>query len=177
MSQSTLKQTLDNVIQLFERKPEKALFTYEAKTESGEGLDVKARAQQFEFQIDVTEEIGGGDQASSPTEYALAALGACHSIVYKILALREGIDVEEVRVNLKAQSDTRGFFSADSSLKPGFQNIDLETSIAADATEEQLKNILQRVEKLCPVNDIIANPVSVTGKVTLQNSRGETVSI
>lgn len=173
----TLKQTLDQVINHFERKPEKALFTYEARTEYGDGLSVIAKAQQFAFKIDEPRNIGGKDQAPKPTEYALAALGACHSIVYKALALKEGIEVDEVKVDLKAVSDSRGFFGIDPDVRPGFQKIELETEVTSGAPVEKLEEIFQQVEKLCPVNDIIANRVPITQKVAVQNSKGEIIRI
>ena len=172
-----LKQTLDNVVQLFEQKPEKALFSYEAETEFGEDLAIKAKAQQFEFHFDQLKEWGGNSDFPTPEEYSLAALGACHSIVFRILALKEDIALDGIRVNLSGSSDTRGFFNTDPAVRPGFQSIKFKTSVDSDAPAEKLREIFQKVEQLCPVNDIIANPVPITRKIAIQNSEGKTINI
>lgn len=176
MSQ-VLKQTLDNVVRLFEKKPEKALFTYEAETESVQGSRIKAKAQQFEFYFDPIEDPDKENSAPTPEEFSLAALGACHSIVFRVLALKEDVSADGIRVRLTGRSDRRGFLEKEASTGPGFQSIRFQTTVDSDAPDEKLREIFQKVERLCPVNDIIANPVPLTRKIAIRNSKGQTIDI
>lgn len=176
MSQ-VLKQTLDNVVRLFEKKPEKALFTYEAETESGQDARIKAKAQQFEFYFDPIEVPDEKNSAPTPEEFSLAALGACHSIVFRILALKENVSTDEIRVRLTGHTDRRGFLEKETSTGVGFQSIRFQTTVDSDAPDEKLREIFQKVERLCPVNDIIANPVPITRKIAIRNSKGQSIDI
>jgi uncharacterized OsmC-like protein len=69
-------------------------------------------------------------------------------------------------VTVESESDSRGLLGVDDSVRPGPLGIRVRIQLAADnATEDQLREIVQRAESRSPVNDAIARAVSVTTEI------------
>ena len=48
--------------------------------------------------------------AANPAEYALAALGSCQAITYRVWAAQLGIKLDKVDVSIDGEIDLRGFW-------------------------------------------------------------------
>lgn len=143
---------------------------FEAKAVLGENVSVTVGVRQFEFKFDEPQALGGADQDPNPVEYVLASLGACQAIVYRALASLKGIKLDNVIVNTKGHLDLNGFLGLDKDARPGFSKVEFETTIVSDESTETIEKLATQVETLCPVLDIIANPVEVSGKVIIQKN-------
>jgi len=100
----------------------------------------------------------------------LAALASCQEIAFAAFAAHLGLELEQVKVNVKGNLDLRGFLALDNSVFPGFQNIEYETTISSNEPEEKIKDLIEIVQKHCPVLDTLVRPVSVTGKVEIKRA-------
>lgn len=162
-----VKNALGKTIQGLKENPESAKAVFEAHAVLGENVKVHAGARTFTFSVDEPPALGGDDSAPNPVEYVLASLGACQAIVYRALASLKGIDLQSVTVNTKGHLDLNGFLGLDSTARPGFSKVEFETTIISNESEETIKRLASQVESLCPVLDIIANPVEVHGKLII----------
>lgn len=160
-----VKNALGKTIQGLKENPESAKTVFEAQAVLGENVKVHAGARTFTFTVDEPPALGGDDSAPNPVEYVLASLGACQAIVYRALASLKGIHLESVTVNTKGHLDLNGFLGLDSSARPGFSKVEFETTVISDESVETIERLASQVESLCPVLDIIANPVEVQGKL------------
>src|ERR1700726_4730435 len=52
------------------------------------------------FTVDEPEALGGGNVAANPVEYALAALGSCQAITYRVWAAQLGIKLDKVEISI-----------------------------------------------------------------------------
>jgi uncharacterized OsmC-like protein len=104
----------------------------------------------------------GTDRGANPVEYVLTALAGCltTSLVYHAAA--RGIAVEEVESHLEGDLDLRGFLGLSEEVRNGYENIRVTFKIKADATEEQLRELVQLAQNRSPVFDIISHPVPVS---------------
>jgi len=103
-------------------------------------------------------------------ELVLAALASCQEIAFSAFAAHLGIKLDQVKVNVKGNLDLHGFLALKDSVYPGFKNIEYETVINSNEPEGKIKNLIEIVEKHCPVLDTLVRPVSVTGKVEIKKS-------
>lgn len=163
-----VKQSLGHLIQELKQDADKARVSFEATSVLEEGVRVNSTVRQFEFKFDEPELLGGQDDAPNPVEYVLAALGSCQAIVYRALASLKGIELESVTVKTKGDLNLQGFLGLDSNVRPGYEKISFETIIVSDESPEKLERLAKQVDALCPVFDIISNPVPVEGKLTIQ---------
>lgn len=129
---------------------------------------IHRRSQPFVFEKDEPPVLLGEDHGANPVEYALAALAGCltTSLVYHASA--GGIVIEEVEANLSGDLDLRGFLGMDDTIRNGYQQIHVVFKIKADASEEQLEELVELAQKRSPVFDIISHPTPVC--VSLQKN-------
>lgn len=125
------------------------------------GLRSEAVSRQFTQVIDEPESIGGTDKGPSPVEVALAALGSCHEITYRMCADELGIPLDGVSVALVGNIDFQGFFGVAGGVRPGFGDIDVVVTLDSSATQSEQERLKQVVEGRCPVLDLFRNPTPV----------------
>lgn len=116
--------------------------------------------------VDEPPAFGGDDLSASPVELVLAALGSCQIIMFSALAATRGIQLEELEVTLKARLNVRGLLGIKEDKKtvhPGFSNIKCETKITSSESNEIIRQLVEDVEKQCPVMDMLTRPMSVEG--------------
>ena len=85
-----------------------------------------------------------------------------------------GIPLESVKCNLKGNLDLKGLFGLDPNVPAGYTRISYETELKSSASAEQLRQLVQTVEKHCPVLDTLQRPMQVEGKV---NANGAPLSL
>lgn len=128
----------------------------------GAGAEDTSRKTPFILDADEPKVLLGTDRGPNPVEYVLTALAGCltSSLVYHAAAC--GIAIEEVESHLEGDLDLRGFLGISEDVRNGYENIRVTFKIKADATEEQLKELVQLAQKRSPVFDIVSHPVPVS---------------
>lgn len=173
---TSVKTALEQTIQGLKDNPSQSKTIFETTSVLGENVSVSSDSRQFQFKFDEPEALGGNDQNPNPVEYVLASLGACQAIVYRALASLKGVKIDDVIVNTKGHLDLKGFLGLDATVRPGLTKVEFETTIISDESTETINKLAAQVEALCPVLDIIANPVAVTGKVIVQKKAQDFVN-
>lgn len=127
-----------------------------------EGLRCRVEGPKGALATDMSESVGGGASAPTPGWMLRAALAACDATLVAMEAARDGIDLSELIVSVESDSDFRGVLGIDAGAHPGPLAIRTRIELAApDATEEQLREIVQRAEERSPVHDAIVREVSM----------------
>jgi uncharacterized OsmC-like protein len=124
--------------------------------------EVDVRTGAHTFKVDEPESLGGTDVAANPVQYALASLGSCQAITYRVWAEHLGIDVDSVTVRVEGDLDLRGFFGVDDTVRPGFTGVRVNVSIKGPESAERYQELASAVDAHCPVLDLFQNPVPVT---------------
>jgi len=62
------------------------------------------------FTVDELEALGASNMAANPVEYALAALGSCQAITYRVWAAQLDVKLDKVAIGIDGDIDLRGFF-------------------------------------------------------------------
>ncbi len=165
----SIKASVENLIEAVTKNPKLANSVFRASTYSEQSnFTVRSDIRGFTVPIDEPRELGGNDTAPNPVELILAALGGCQEIVYRAFAAVLGIEIESIEVHAKGYLDLHGFLGLDASVPAGFSNISFTTRIVSPSSEEAINKLISLVEKHCPVQDTLARPIPVTGKVELQ---------
>jgi putative redox protein len=124
--------------------------------------EVDIRTGAHRFKVDEPPALGGADVAANPVQYALASLGSCQAITYRIWATHLGIELDSVTVRVEGDLDLRGFFGTDDSVRPGFTAVRVEVAVTGPETEARYAELAAAVDEHCPVLDLFKNPVPVT---------------
>ena len=164
---STIKTSVENLIATVKKNPQLANSVFRASTFSeNPGFTVRSEVRGFTVPIDEPRELGGNDTAPNPVELLLAALGGCQEIVYRAFAAVLGIEIDSIEVHAKGYVDLHGFLGL-SEVPAGFTKISFTTRIVSSASPESIRQLAELVEKHCPVQDTLARPIPINGKVEL----------
>jgi len=117
--------------------------------------------------VDEPSGLGGGGTAPNPVEYALASLGSCQAITYRVWADKLGIRLDRVRVRVDGDLDLQGFFGFDGSVRPGFHGVEVEVELEGPEDPAVYEELAEAVNDHCPVLDIFRNPVPVDSRVAV----------
>ncbi|WP_235934574.1 OsmC family protein [Paramicrobacterium chengjingii] len=133
---------------------------------TGEGAGSVAStitAGKHTFTVDELAALAGDDVAASPVEVALGALISCQIVVYRLYAQNLGIQVDDITASAEGDLNVTGLFGIDESVRPGFSDVRLTTTVSGPATQERYDEQRAAVDAHCPVLDLFANatPVNV----------------
>jgi uncharacterized OsmC-like protein len=113
------------------------------------------------FTVDEPEALGGANAAANPVEYALAALGSCQAITYRVWATQLGIKLDKVEINIDGDIDLRGFFGLDERIRAGFNAVRIRVNLGGPEDRSRYAELAAAVDAHCPVLDLFRNPVPV----------------
>ncbi|CAM1348704.1 OsmC family protein [Tenacibaculum crassostreae] len=107
--------------------------------------------------IDEPIEAGGDDNAPTPVEYLLTAIGGCVSITLRMYAERKGWDLGEITVNVRQKEELTSEGIKKSLIE--------EVSFEKEVNQEQRDKLLEIAGK-CPIAKMVkeATPIATTIK-------------
>jgi len=121
------------------------------------------------FAIDAGEPaiLLGTDTGPNPAEYLLHALAACltTSIVY--VAAARKVRLEWVESTITGDMDVRGCLGVDEEPRNGFERIGVSFRISGDASDEKLREVVERAKARSAVYDMVTNGVPVAVDVAV----------
>ena len=131
-----------------------------------DGLRFRVEGPWPSLTSDMAESVGGGASAPTPGWLLRAALAACDATLVAMEAARDGIELTALEVNVESESDFRGVLGVDPSVQAGPLSVRVAIRLAAtDATDDQLRAIVERAESRSPVRDALVRQVSMTTEI------------
>ncbi|MFC6835695.1 OsmC family protein [Halomarina ordinaria] len=166
-------EQLGQAVDAITEDPEVGRFTFRAETEWDDALRCvtviddfdqageRITTREFEIAGDEPEQILGERTAPNAVELLLAAVGSCLSVGYAANAAAMGIDLDSLRFELEGDVDLRGFLGISEDVRAGYDAISCTAYVEADASEEELAELRERVEATSPLLDDVTNAVAV----------------
>ena len=159
--------SLKNVVTGIQQNWETGSITRSASIEWKGGFKSEATSRQFTAQVDMPCGLCGADTAISPLEMVLQAYGACLTVGYAMHCAMRGIKLHDLKINIAGDVDLPGFLGLQApehlnmDSLPGYKNIRVAVKIKADADDQTLQEIHQKVVSTAPVGLTISRPVKV----------------
>lgn len=120
----TAREAQLRVVSVFSKRPEAARSVNHGTAEVTDGLGCIYDQDGQRLAIDMPEAVGGGGTGPSPGFFGRAAICGCVAIGIKMTALREGLHLDAVRVDITQHWDDGGLFGM-----PGAPAGPLETAL------------------------------------------------
>ena len=141
--------------------PDQANALFRATGEGGDGVRTDIRVGRHAMVIDEPAALAGWDAAPNPVEAALAGLLSCQVITYRFWAVRLGVPLDDVAVEVEGDLDVRGFFGLDDAVRSGFSEVRVAVRLSGPASDEDYRRLQAAVDEHCPVLDLFrrATPV------------------
>ena len=149
----------------YERQPEAALVTLEARGNLGEGVSCSVDTGRALAEAGLHPASGGDGSLLCSGDMLLGALVACAGVTLRAVATSLGIAVESGTVRAEGDLDFRGTLAVDRDATVGFRAIRLDFDLATDASEEELATLLKLTERYCVVFQTLATAPELSAAV------------
>ena len=127
----------------------------------GAGREDDSRSAPFVFTNGEPPVLLGNHEGANPVEFLLHALAGCVTTTTVLHATARGIKIHRISTRLVGDMDLQGLLGLDDSVPVGYRQIRIEMDIDADASDEELDDLLQFAEAHSPVCNTVCRPVPV----------------
>ena len=161
---------LQGLMGVVQAEPEKGQTVWQANTtwKKGSGFRSEAKIRDFNVSMDEPDLLGGSNTAPNMVEMVLGAYGCCLTTGYVMNAGLQGIELEDVKIDLEADLDLNGFFNLVEGTWPGYTDVRAKVHLTAPkATSEELQALHEHVTRTSPVGCILSKPVNVSTELAL----------
>jgi uncharacterized OsmC-like protein len=156
--------TVGALVQSIQGDPDKAQTIWKSEVTWEGAFRTVARSRDLEpISFDEPLALGGTNTAPNPVEQLLGALGSCLVIGYAANASAGGIELKDLRIELEGDLDLHTFLGLGDG-NAGFSTIQATVHIEADADDETVQTLHQKVVATSPVGHTLSRsiPLEVT---------------
>ncbi|MFW9876326.1 MAG: OsmC family protein [Candidatus Thorarchaeota archaeon] len=138
-----------------------------------EGMQVKCimgnpSGDPFELLIDAPGGLDGSNNGPSPLLVILSSIGACIIAVTRFWAKIMNIEIEEMKVFSRGHINLGAIFGIDDSKLAGYDKLEPVIRIKANAPEEKINELMDKVFTHCPVITNFSGASPITPKVQIR---------
>jgi len=148
----------------YKKDPAAALITLRAQGRIGEGIACRVDTGKALIEAGLHPATGGSGLQACSGDMLLEALVACAGVTLRAVATALAIPVRDARLTAEGDLDFRGTLGVAKDAPVGFREIRLKFELESDASQDQLKKLLELTERYCVVMQTIrgAAPVVVS---------------
>lgn len=129
-------------------------------------LEEQKREAPFVLDNDEPPVLLGEDRGANPVEQVLHGLAGCITTTLVYHAAAKGIRIHEMETSFEGDLDLRGLLGLPGARRRGYEEIRVTVKVKADASKEEIEELVKLAERRSPVYDIVTNPVPV--RVTIE---------
>jgi len=142
------------------------------------GVDVEtvrnyhARAHADGFVFDADEpvsKVGGTGTAPRPLRYFLAGFAFCLQAQYVRNAIRMGIELDDLSVEVDSEIDRRGGLGLRED-PADFESIAYTTTLRTDAPDGEVRDLIETAESCCYIHGTLSKAVDLQGTTVVNGS-------
>jgi uncharacterized OsmC-like protein len=120
------------------------------------------RATGWSFDADHPLVLTGRDNGPTPVEYVLLGLAACLTSGLANIAAARGVTLRSVESSVEGDIDLQGILGLANEVRNGYQQIRVRFQVDADASDEQVRELVAQSQARSAVFDVVTRGVPVT---------------
>lgn len=119
----------------------------------GNGWPTKVAITDTEWKLQLDEPIeeGGLNSGPNPMQYFTASLAGCQNEQAQVVAEELSLNIEQINIKVEIDLDLSGFMGTSDNSNGSYKHVRLDAVVLGEATEEQIKNLGQKVDARCPI--------------------------
>ncbi len=125
-------------------------------------MEEHSRENPFVMDNDEPPVLLGTDMGANPVEQILHGLAGCITTTTIYYAAAKGIKIDEMETIFVGDLDLRGFLGLPGRTRNGYEQIRVTVKIKSDASEDDIRELIELAQRRSPVYDIVTNPVPVS---------------
>lgn len=130
----------------------------------GAGAEDESRSEPFVYTNGEPPILLGNNEGGNPVEYLLHALAGCVTTTTVLHATARGISIHKLSTVLVGDIDLQGLLALDDEAPVGYRSIRIEMDIEADASDEEIEELISFAKDHSPVCNTVCRPVPVTAE-------------
>lgn len=127
----------------------------------GAGAEDTSRSEPFVFDNGEPPVLLGANEGANPVEFLLHALAGCVTTTFVLRAAVRGIELRSVSTELSGDIDVQGLLDLDPSVPAGYDEIRIRMHVEADASDEEIEELIDYARNHSPVCNTVCRPVPV----------------
>ena len=135
------------------------------------GLECEVVEGPWRLTVAMGEKSGGTNAGPSPGVLGRGALGSCLALGYAMYALRLGVPIESLEVEVEADYDSRGELGISAEVPPGYTQVRYTVTVTSPASEEDVLRVLDTADRYSPYRDVFARAHDVCRLVRIASPR------
>jgi len=128
----------------------------------GAGVEDESRTEPFVFTNGEPPVLLGNNEGANPVEFLLHALAGCVTTTTVLHAAARGIQIRRLSTELVGNIDVQGLLALNDSVPVGYESITIKMNIEADASDEEIDDLISFAEGHSPVCNTVCKPVPVS---------------
>jgi uncharacterized OsmC-like protein len=161
MDAQELKALQAPIKERYKTDPQAALVTLRAQGRIGEGIACRVDTGRTLIEAGLHPASGGSGLQACSGDMLLEALLACAGVTLKAVSTALGINLKDAKLLAEGDLDFRGTLGVAKDAPVGFREIRLKFELDSDASEEQLKKLIELTERYCVVMQTIRKAPTV----------------
>jgi uncharacterized OsmC-like protein len=150
----------------YREDPDAAVITLRARgTLDADGIACRVETGRALVEAGLHPSTGGTGELACSGDMLLEALAACAGVTLRAVSTAIGLDVRGGTIEAEGELDVRGTLGVDREAPVGFRAIRLRFGVDADASEEQLAQLLKLTERYCVVLQTIRGESEVEAAI------------
>lgn len=169
-------EQMEQTINALKQDPSLAQFEFRASNEwvsggenrsniqgfFGAGSEDISRSEAFVYTNGEPPVLLGNNEGANPVEFLLHALAGCVTTTTVLHATARGIRIRKLSTELIGDMDLQGLLALDDNAPVGYRSIRINMNIEADASDEEIDDLLTFAKAHSPVCNTVCRPVPVT---------------
>lgn len=132
------------------------LETFMAKAEGkGWSTSVSITGTDWKLKADEPVEDGGSNSGPNPMQYFITALASCQNEQAQVVADELSISIDKIEISLEVDLNLDGFMGIDNHSIECFKRTNFKAVVFGKMSEEQVKELGQRVDARCPILSLL----------------------
>jgi uncharacterized OsmC-like protein len=124
------------------------------------------RSTKWTFDADHPLVLTGSDNGPTPIEYLLLGLAACLTAGLANIAAARGVMLRSVESTVEGDIDLQGILGLSGDVRNGYEQVRIAFRIDADASDEEVRKLVEQSKARSAVLDVLTNGVPVSVDVT-----------
>lgn len=172
MDTTQIRSILERNVKAVSLRPAVGQNTARTKVRLKPGLECEVTEGQWTLTIAMSGKSGGTAAGPNPGVLGRGALGSCLALGYSMWAIRMGVPLEALEVDVEADYDSRGELGIDDEVPPGYTQVRYIVTVASSAPEEDVLRVLDTADRYSPYRDVFARAHDVRREVRISAMQG-----
>jgi uncharacterized OsmC-like protein len=151
MDAQQLKALQAPIKERYKKDPGAAVVTLRAQGRIGEGIACRVDTARALVEAGLHPATGGTGLQACSGDMLLEALVACAGVTLKAVSTALAINLKDAKLTAEGDLDFRGTLGVAKDAPVGFREIRLKFDLDSDASDEQLKKLIELTERYCVV--------------------------